>query len=59
LAAGRATPYEAAVPGLWLLIESSNIRGKIEGLVMTRFMTDAQPILEMDRATLIARLYGN
>jgi glycosyltransferase involved in cell wall biosynthesis len=59
LATGRATPYEAAVPGLWFLIESSNIRGKLEGLVMTRFMTNAQPILEMDRATLVAHLYGN
>jgi cellulose synthase/poly-beta-1,6-N-acetylglucosamine synthase-like glycosyltransferase len=58
LTTGRATPYEAAVPRLWFLIESNNIRGKIEGLIMTRFMRDAQPILEMDRATLIERLYG-
>jgi hypothetical protein len=41
------------------LIESNNIRGKVEGMMTTRFMTDAQPILEMDRATLIARLYGS
>lgn len=57
--AGKATPYDAAVPGLWFLIESNNIRGKIEGLWMTRFMRDAQPILDMDRAALIERLYGS
>ena len=58
-ATGRATPYEAAVPQLWFLVESNNIRGKLEGLIATRFMRDARPILEMDRATLIARLYGS
>jgi glycosyltransferase involved in cell wall biosynthesis len=58
LITGRATPYQALEPRLWFLIESSNIRGKIEGLFATRFMKDAQPILEMDRDELIARLYG-
>ncbi len=59
LATGRATPYQAAVPRLWFLIESSCIRGKLEGLVATRFMTDARPILDTDRADLIDRLYGS
>jgi glycosyltransferase involved in cell wall biosynthesis len=59
LAMGQATPYQAAVPQLWFLIESSCIRGKLEGLIATRFMTDVQPILEMERATLIERLYGS
>ena len=56
-AAGRATRYEVAVPGLWLLIESSNIRGKLEGLLTTRFMTDARPALNMKAETLIARFF--
>jgi hypothetical protein len=59
LATGRATPYQAALPQLWFLIESNCIRGKLEALVATRFMTDARPILEMDRAKLIDRLYGS
>jgi glycosyltransferase involved in cell wall biosynthesis len=57
LAAGRITPYQAAVPGLWMLIESSNIRGKLEGLVATRFMTDAQLALNTEAEVLIARLF--
>jgi glycosyltransferase involved in cell wall biosynthesis len=57
LATGRATPYEAAVPRLWFWIESSNIRGKLEGLIETRFMTDAEPVLNMESEILIARLF--
>lgn len=59
LATGRATPYQAAVPQLWLLIEGNCVRGKLEALVATRFMRDAQRALEMERATLIERFYGN
>jgi glycosyltransferase involved in cell wall biosynthesis len=59
LATDRTTPYQAAVPQLWLLIEGNCVRGKLEALVATRFMTDAQPALEMERATLIERFYGN
>jgi GT2 family glycosyltransferase len=55
---GRATAYQAATPGLWFLIESNNIRGKLEGLIATRFMTTAQSVFEMDPAELITRLYG-
>jgi glycosyltransferase involved in cell wall biosynthesis len=57
LATGQATPYEAAVPQLWFLIESNNIRGKFEGLVATRFMSDAQPVLSMEAAILIPRFF--
>jgi glycosyltransferase involved in cell wall biosynthesis len=57
LATGRATHYEAAVPQLWFLIESSNIRGKLEGLIATRFMRDAQPALNMEAKFLITRFF--
>ena len=56
-ATGQATPYEVAVPGLWLLIESSNVRGKLEGMLATRLMTDARPALNVRAETLIARFY--
>ncbi len=59
LATGRATHFQAMAPGLWLLIESSNIRGKLEGLIATRFMTDVQPVLNLDAEVLIPRLYPN
>ena len=57
LATGRVTHYEAAVPQLWFLIESSNIRGKLEGLIATRFMRDAQPALNMEAKVLITRFF--
>jgi glycosyltransferase involved in cell wall biosynthesis len=57
LRAGRATPYQAALPGLWLLIESNSIRGKVEGLIATRFMTDARPALNTRAEDLIARFF--
>jgi glycosyltransferase involved in cell wall biosynthesis len=59
LATGRATPYQAAVPTLWFLIESSNILGKLEGLVATRFMSDAQPVLNIEAEVLISRFFPN
>lgn len=57
LAFGRATPYQAAAPRLWLLIESNNIWGKLEGLLATRLMTDAQPALNTSAEVLIARFF--
>jgi glycosyltransferase involved in cell wall biosynthesis len=57
LITGGATPYQAAVPRLWLRIESSNILGKIEGLAATRFMTTAQPALDMRAEELITRYF--
>lgn len=56
-AAGRATPCQAAAPGLWFLIESSNVRGKLEALIATRFMRNAQPVLNMDAQVLIGRFF--
>lgn len=57
LMTGRTTPYEAALPRLWFLFESSNLRGKLEGLIATRCMTDDQAALQMETEMLIDRLY--
>lgn len=57
LARGRITPYEAGVPLLALLRESNNIRGKLEGLVATRLMTDADPALNLEAGRMIGRLF--
>lgn len=46
LLAGRATLYQAAQPGLLFLIESNNIRGKLEALWTTRGMTRAPKLAE-------------
>ena len=57
LAAGRATPFQAAMPKFWFLVESSNVRGKIEGLIITRLMRDVEPVLDMEAGVLIARFF--
>jgi hypothetical protein len=57
LVTGQATPFQAVVPRLWLLIEGSNIIGKLEGLVVTRLMTDAQLVLEVEADGLVRRFY--
>jgi glycosyltransferase involved in cell wall biosynthesis len=56
---GKATPYQAAWPGLWLLVEGSNIRGKFEGLWATRFMTDEKAALGADSGRLVDRYFQN
>jgi hypothetical protein len=56
-ARGRITPYEATVPWLWLLAESSNLQGKIEGLIATRLMTDTRPALNMEAKRFIQRMF--
>ena len=43
---GRATAYEAALPRLLLLIEFSNIRGKVEALIASRLMTQPERLLK-------------
>lgn len=58
LARGKITPYEAEVPLLAFLRESSNIRGKAEGLVATRLMTDAEPALNLEASRMIGRLFS-
>lgn len=55
---GSVSLYEAEVPRLWLLIEWSNILGKLRALKATRLMRTAEPILGMDRCVLIHKLYG-
>ena len=58
LARRRITPYEAAVPILALLREGSNIVGKLEGLVATRFMTDGEHALHLEADRMIERLFS-
>ena len=54
---GRVTPYEATIPWLWFLAESSNIRGKIEGLIATHPMTNSQAALNIRADTFIKRMF--
>lgn len=56
-ARGRVNAYEATVPWLWFLVESSNIRGKIEGLIATHFMTNSQAALNIHPDTFIQRMF--
>lgn len=57
LARRQITPYEAEVPQLWLRIESSNLRGKLDALLATRLMTRADAALALDADQAIARFY--
>ncbi len=59
LARGRANLFQATSPRLWFLAEGSNIRGKLEGLWVTRFMSDAEPALKSDPEQLIDRYFQN
>lgn len=59
LARGAITPYEAMVPLLALLRESSNIYGKLEGLWATRFMSDAEQALALEPGRMIGRLFSS
>ncbi|MCL4871768.1 MAG: glycosyltransferase [Anaerolineae bacterium] len=54
---GRITPYEATIPWLWLLAESSNLQGKIEALIATRLMTDTRPVFNMEARLFIQRMF--
>lgn len=58
LTTGRATRFEATWPLLCFLVESNNLRGKLAGLIATRFMRDIRPVFEMDADKLIDRFYG-
>lgn len=55
---GKATDFEVLEPYLWLLIEQSNIRGKLNALYKTRLMKDATQILQSDKEPMIKKLYG-
>jgi cellulose synthase/poly-beta-1,6-N-acetylglucosamine synthase-like glycosyltransferase len=54
---GRATPYDAAFPLLRFMIESNNIRGKLDAFVRTRFMTDTEGVLKHDPNVFIDSFY--
>ncbi|MEA4907336.1 MAG: glycosyltransferase [Anaerolineaceae bacterium] len=56
---GLVSPYQAMLPRLWMLVESQNILGKLEGLYQTRGMTTAQPALNLNTDRQIIRLFGN
>ncbi|HHX64190.1 MAG TPA: glycosyltransferase [Chloroflexi bacterium] len=54
---GRISPYEAMLPLLTLIREGSNIYGKLEGLLATRMMTDAEPAMSIQTDRLIERFF--
>ncbi len=54
---GYITPYQAAIPILTLLVESSNIWGKLEALVATRLMTNTDTFTQKKIADYIQRYY--
>ena len=58
LTLGKKSLPDAAEPYLWFLIESNNIRGKIEALRATRFMTDDRSVFRERRNEFINRFYG-
>lgn len=57
LALGRETPYGALQPLLWLLIESSNLRGKLEALAGTRLGRRGGRLLTGDLMPYLQRYY--
>lgn len=59
LALGKMSLSEAAEPYLWFLIESNNIRGKVEALRATRFMTEGRSVFQEKRDEFINRFYGH
>jgi glycosyltransferase involved in cell wall biosynthesis len=54
---GRASRYQAAVPGLWLLIEGSNVLGKVDALITTRGMRNLNRLDRGDSDGFLDRLY--
>lgn len=56
-AAGRETEYGALVPLLWLLIEASNLRGKLEALWATGWMSQTEALMAEDRSLYLQRYY--
>lgn len=55
--AGRATAYQTENPRLCMLAETSNLRGKWDGLKATHFMTNASGVLSIDAGQLINRYF--
>ncbi len=54
---GRITLYHASIPVIFFLIESSNILGKLDALVVTRLMTNAHALDQKKLAGYIRRYY--
>jgi glycosyltransferase involved in cell wall biosynthesis len=57
LKVGQIDTYQAKLPIFSLLIESSNILGKLEALIATRLMTDNRYLLQQDIEQYINRYY--
>jgi GT2 family glycosyltransferase len=53
----RIGAEEDRSPALWLLIEGSNIVGKIEGLIATRGMRDVSPVYRLGAEKIIGRYF--
>jgi glycosyltransferase involved in cell wall biosynthesis len=58
MALRRTDRYAAARPLLLLLVEASNVFGKLEALAATRIMRDAAGALALDPEVLVRRFYG-
>lgn len=56
-ARGKISPEQALWPWIWLLIESSNIRGKIEALIATRMMTRGLNVSPREADVYIENFY--
>ncbi len=56
---GRADLYRVLEPRYCFMIESNNIFGKMEGLIATRWMTDAEHALGIRGEELIERYFPN
>jgi len=54
---GRADQYQLLEPRLCLMIESKNLIGKVEGLIATRWMTDAEHAQGIRGEDLIKRYF--
>jgi glycosyltransferase involved in cell wall biosynthesis len=57
LSRGKTSKEEAALPLLMLLIESSNVRGKLEAMAATRLMSSTKQLLKHDYKNYFGRYY--
>jgi glycosyltransferase involved in cell wall biosynthesis len=54
---GRESEYRRLEPLLCLVAETANLRGKVEALIATRFMRDAERALRIPADALVRRLF--
>lgn len=54
---GRISSEQAAMPFLWLLIESHNVRGKLDAMFVTRLMTSTAFLFKSRPESYINRYY--